>query len=298
MVVRPVELRRSWLFVGGADREVLLQAADCGADVAMQELEDFTAPERRPEARSMIAEVMQAWRQAGLVAGVRINRLDSDDGPLDLAAAMAAAPDLISLPMVHDAGEIVALDREIARLERAHGLRAGTTEIMPCVETAHGLRLTFDICHASPRVTAATVAAEDLGTDLGVERTRGGAEMRHARERFLVDCVAAGTAPIDMPYTWTDGAGLEADILTARAMGFKAKAAVSNVHAEAINRLMTPSAGEAAHARRVVDAFEAARARGEGRVEVDGSLIEVPIFRTAKRICQRAAAFAGIEEER
>jgi citrate lyase beta subunit len=31
-------------------------------------------------------------------------------------------------------------------------------------------------------------------------------------------------------------------------------------------------------------------------VEVDGSLVEAPIYRTAKRIYQRAAAFAAAEQ--
>ncbi len=296
MAIKPVELRRSWLFVGGADRKALLDAATCGADVAIQELEDFTPPKRRPAAREMIAEVVAAWRSTGVVAGVRINKLGSVDGPLDLAAAMAAAPDLISLPMVDTPAEIMTLAHEITRLEREHGLTPGVTEILACVETAHGLRLSFDICRASARVTAAVVASEDLGADLGVERSREGGELRHARERFLVDCVAAGTLPVDMPYTWVDAPGLEADILTARALGFKAKTAVSNAHATAINRLMTPSREETVQARRIVDAFEAARTRGEGRVEVDGSLVEAPIYRTAKRIYQRAAAFAAAEQ--
>jgi len=39
---RPVWLCRSWLFVPGADEAALLAAAASGADVLIQELEDFT----------------------------------------------------------------------------------------------------------------------------------------------------------------------------------------------------------------------------------------------------------------
>jgi citrate lyase subunit beta/citryl-CoA lyase len=39
----------------------------------------------------------------------------------------------------------------------------------------------------------------------------------------------------------------------------------------------------------VVDAFEAAQATGLGRVEVDGSLVEVPIYLNARRLLERAA---------
>src|SRR5579864_2160807 len=41
-------LRRSWLFLPGAERAMLERAETLGADVLIQELEDFTPPERRP----------------------------------------------------------------------------------------------------------------------------------------------------------------------------------------------------------------------------------------------------------
>lgn len=41
----------------------------------------------------------------------------------------------------------------------------------------------------------------------------------------------------------------------------------------------------------MVEAFEAARATGRDRVEVDGNLVEVPTYLNAKRLLDRAAAF-------
>ena len=41
-------LRRTWLFVPGADEEAHEAAARSVADVLVQELEDFTPPELRP----------------------------------------------------------------------------------------------------------------------------------------------------------------------------------------------------------------------------------------------------------
>jgi hypothetical protein len=81
---RPPALRRSWLFCPGADREALLAARGYGADVLIQELEDFTPPERRPEARGMTVEIYAAWRAAGILAAVRINPLESE-GRADLS---------------------------------------------------------------------------------------------------------------------------------------------------------------------------------------------------------------------
>lgn len=288
---RPPALRRSWLFVGGADRDALVAAADSGADVLIHELEDFTAPALRQQAREIAAGVLGAWKARGIVAGVRINPL-AGDGRDDLAAVMRGDPDVVMLSKVAEPGQVADLEEAVIRHERELGLRSGSTELVPNIELARGLIRTCDICLASPRVTAALVASEDMAADLGAERSRDGEELKYVRARFHVDCVAAGVVSIDAPYTWTDGAGLEAETCHARRLGYRAKSAVHPAHAAIINRVLTPSETDVAQARRVVDAFESAQARGDGRVEIDGSLVEVPIYRNAKRLLARAEALA------
>ncbi len=128
-----------------------------------------------------------------------------------------------------------------------------------------------------------------MAADLGAERSRDGNELDYVRARFHLECVAAGVFCLDRPYTWTDGAGVEADTLAARRLGYRAKSAVRAEHAAIINRVLTPSAAELAHATRIVEAFEAAQAAGLGRVEVDGSLVEVPIYLNARGLLERAA---------
>lgn len=284
----PVEARRSWYFVEGANDEALHAAVASGADVLIQELEDFTPPERRPHARTLSPDIIGRWKSVGVVAAVRVNPLD-DEGLVDLEAVMRGAPDVILLPKANDAQQIQALDGAVADLERRYGLRAGSTELVPNVELARGLLNTFSICRASSRVSACLVASEDMAADLGAERSREGGELDYVRARFHLECVAAGVMSIDRPYTWTDSAGVEADSLAARRLGYRAKSAVHAEHAAVINRVFTPSAAEVEEARRVVRAFEAAQAAGHARVEVDGSLVEVPIYLNARRLLERAA---------
>jgi len=57
-------------------------------------------------------------------------------------------------------------------------------------------------------------------------------------------------------------------------------------HAAGINRVFTPTSAEIAHARRIVAAFERARAAGRERASVDGALVEVPIYAAAKRLLE------------
>jgi citrate lyase subunit beta / citryl-CoA lyase len=205
---------------------------------------------------------------------VRINPYETC-GAEDLAGI--ARPDLLMMSKV-DAPE------QVHRLERE---APPGVELVPNVETAKGLLRTSDIARASPRVTALLVASEDMVADLGTARSRGGEELAYVRSRFLVECRAAGVEAIDCPYTFSDAKGAAADARYARRLGYRMKSLVEPSHAKAINAVFTPSTAELARARRIVAAFEKARAAGKERAKVGGALIEVPIYAAAKRLVSR-----------
>lgn len=288
---RPADLCRSWLFVHGAEDIALKAAGEAGADVVIQDLEDFTPPHLRPRARELSAAVFERWRKAGTVAAVRINPLD-EEGKADLEAVMPAGPDIVALPKVSSAEQIVQLDERVTRLERECGIAHGATKLLPNIELARGLVRVASIARASHRVVACLLAAEDLAADLGAERGPDGLELQYARQRFLVECVAAGTVAVDCPFTWTDENGVRTDALWARRLGYRAKAAVSPAHAAIVNEAFTPARAEIEQALKMVTAFEAARERGEARVEVDGVLVEVPSYNNARRLLARADRLA------
>lgn len=293
---RPVHLCRTWLFVDGADEAALEKAASLGADVLMQELEDFTPPDLRPKARSLAQETYARWREAGNVVAVRVNPLELD-GMDDLAEVMKGAPDIVALPKVAEPEHVIALDEAVTRFERDYGLPEGKTRLLPNVELARGLVQTGKIAAASPRTIACLMASEDMAADLGAEREPDSRELDYCRQRFLVECVAAGTFAVDCPYTWADGEGAERDTKWARRLGYKAKSAVNHDHVALINAILTPSPQEIEQAGTIVSAFDDARAAGLARVEVDGSLVEVPTYTTAKRLLERAAEFEALTQD-
>jgi citrate lyase subunit beta / citryl-CoA lyase len=295
LIRRNPELRRSWLFVPGADEMALKNAVSLGADVVIQELEDFTLPGQRPLARELSIRTFASWQAAGLLAAVRINPLETDDGPRDLRAAMAGRPDIVLLPKTVSPTQISRLDEDIGQLELLHGMDRGSTEIVPNLETAAGLVGALDIAKASPRVTAMLVASEDMAADLGAERSREGVELQYVRSRFLVDCVAAGVVAIDCPYTFSDLEGVRADTLAARRLGYTAKSIVAPEHVAIVNGVLTPGADELAAAEKIAAAFDRARAMGYDRAEVDGHVVEVPTYHTALRLIARATALADVK---
>lgn len=269
-------MRRSWLFVPGADEKAHARAARSGADVIILELEDFTPAALRPKAHALSERALEAWRKAGAVPAVRINPLEAG-GREDLVGVLAARPQVILMSKV-DAPE------QIKALEQATG---GAVELVPNVESARGLVRAFEIAQASARVSAVLLASEDLVADLGTVRSRGGEELAYARARFLVECRAAGVEAIDCPYTFSDAKGAAADARTAKRLGYRMKSLVDPSHAGAVNNVFAVGKAERAKAEKIVKAFDKARAAGKDRARVDGALIEVPIYAAAKRLLGR-----------
>ncbi|OAI50610.1 hypothetical protein AYO46_09845 [Betaproteobacteria bacterium SCGC AG-212-J23] len=268
-------MRRSWLFVPGADEKAHAAAARSGADVIILELEDFTPPELRPQARAMAARAFASWRSAGALAAVRINPLESD-GHADLRGVLPARPDVVMMSKVESPEQVRALD----------AAAPGRAELVPNIESARALVRIPDLAKSSSRITALLVASEDMVADLGTERSRGGEELAYVRARFLVECRAAGVEAIDCPYTFSDRQGAAADARVAKRLGYRMKSLVDPSHARGINKVLTP---DLARARRIVAAFEKARAKGKDRARIDGALIEVPIYAAAKRLLASAA---------
>src|ERR1700712_5223102 len=115
--IRPPQLCRSWLFLEGANENVLQSAAATGADVLIHELEDFTPPALRPAARALARDLYAVWREAGVVVAVRVNPLEQD-GMDDLAAVMRGRPDVVALPKVAEPHHVASLDAAVTRFER------------------------------------------------------------------------------------------------------------------------------------------------------------------------------------
>ncbi len=286
------DLRRTWLFGPGAGADAHEAMRSSGADALIVDLEDFTPPMRREEARRGLVMLLKGWRDAGCFTAVRINALETD-GPIDLAAAMPARPDVIAYPMAASAAQMHALHATITHWEAIVGIAAGATEILPVCETAVGVVDVRAIAAGSSRIRSALLGAEDLAADLCAERHPDAVELDHARRRFVLECRAAGIEPIDAPYTFGDVDGAVREARYVRRLGYRCKSLVRPEHARPLNAALTPGDDELARATAIVQGFEAARARGEERALVDGLWVEVPTYRNALRLIERARRLGG-----
>lgn len=290
--MRPIHLRRSWLFVGAADNEAIRASYVSDADVCIQEFEDFCVPELRREARVMMPDVLSDWRARQIVATVRINPLEDHDGLKDLDAAMCAGADAILIPKANTKNQIALLQKQINEMEKKYGKPVGSTAIIPNIEQARGLMNVTDILSSSPQIVGALMASEDMAVSLNAPRQKNSEILNHARSIFHIACCSIGITSIDMPYTFTDDEGVRKQTILARDIGMIAKSTVNASHCSIINEILTPGECEVEKAAEIVSAFENARDLGEGQVIYKGTKIEVPTYLNARQIIERFDALS------
>ena len=294
--MRPMNLRRSWLFVGAADHEAIKASNRSCADACIQEFEDFCVPEMREEARQMMPDVLSDWRARGIVASVRINPLENPDGLKDLDAAMKAGADAILIPKANTKEQMVVLQKHINQLEKQYARPVGSTDIIPNIEQAKGLVYSHEVLSASKQIVGSLVASEDMAVSLNSPRQKNSEMLNHVRCAFHISCCAAGITSIDMPYTFTDDEGVRQQTILARDIGMVSKSTVNASHCEIINEILTPSRNQVEEAKQLVSVFEEAREAGEGQVVYSGTKVEVPTYLNAMQIIERYDALSEYQD--
>lgn len=275
----------TWLFVTAIDKSEIDAAAHSGADVVIVDLEDFTPPHLRAEGRAALGGTLSVITKAGAVPCVRINPTGSADHDADLIAALDGGAKIISLPKTTSAAEL----HDLAAAMKNHVTdEVACPAILPCIETAEGLVNTYAILKQSPPLVGCLIASEDMTASLRAPRDRSGRAIQYARERFILECRAAGVEPVDCPYTWADVDGLVAETEDAKALGYHCKSAARADQIKIMRDILEPTTDEVAAAQKLVDAFEAAQAAGQDRIEVDGRIAEQPSYLNAMALLARA----------
>jgi citrate lyase subunit beta-like protein len=96
---------------------------------------------------------------------------------------------------------------------------------------------------------------------------------------------------IDMVYVdFRDPDGLKAEALQGAQMGFTGKQIIHPNQVVPVQEAFTPSPEATAHARRVVEAFEAHQRVGRGAFALDGKMVDAPVVKAAQRVLERAQA--------
>ena len=261
-------LRRSVHFVPGANEKMLIKSLDLAADSLVLDLEDAVTPERKDEARGVVAGWLREVEFNGKERIVRMNPLDTPWGLEDLRTTMRVPPDAYLVPKIRFLADIERIDQELTRLEGEYGHhRGGVKLILVATETPHAvLNLpTFTEC---ARVTALSWGAEDLSAAIGARRNRDDLGnyldvFKFCRIQTLLCATAGDVQPIDTVYVdINDLDGLRRDCYEGASMGYTGKITIHPDQIPIVNELFTPSDDEVAEARELIAAFEVAQREG------------------------------------
>lgn len=288
---------RSLMFVPAHRERMVQRALGLGEfvagplDVAILDLEDGVPPGSKDEARRMIADVLGRLSRGGPLRFVRIQSAQSDAGKADLDAVVRHGLDGIVAPKVRRAEEVAWLAEDLRTRERRATLGDGTVRIIASIESAAALVDAPRIAAASERLIGLMFGSEDFALDLGLPTKREGeaADLLYARSATAVAAASAGKLAVDG--IWPDiedAAGLRADSLRARRLGFSGKTLIHPGQIAIVNEVFSPTAAEVEEARRVVRAFDEALGRGHGAVALDGQMLDAPVVDRARRVLRAA----------
>jgi len=262
--------RRSCLYMPGSNARALAKAATLPADVVILDLEDAVAPEEKAQARAQVRDTVIARPFGPREVVVRINALATPWGAADLKQAVAARPDAILAPKVSSAADVEALQ---AAIDAA----GGGVELWAMIETPRGVLNSPEIAACASRSSLCVLVAgsNDLAKDLRVVPDPARQGLQVALSAIVLAGRAAGLAVIDGVFNGIgDAAGLEAECLQGRRLGFDGKSLIHPSQIEAANRLYAPTDEERERATAIVAAFAEPANAALGVLEVNGEMVE------------------------
>jgi citrate lyase subunit beta/citryl-CoA lyase len=291
-----MELKRSWMFVPGHRQRMIDKALGLNADAIMLDIEDGVAPNEKDAARKNIAESLGREKTAGSPARfVRINAIGHARMDADLEAVVRPGLEGLVCPKVDVPNEVLKVEAILNEREPKMEMAPGGVKLLIAIESPQGLLNAPAIAASSPRIIGLMFGAEDFGRELGLPTSREGEarDLIYARSAIVVAAAAAHVQAVDGVWVdLNDSQGLRGFAQQSRRLGFSGMSLIHPSQIDPINTAFSPTAEEIDYAQRVVQAFEAAQARGDGSIAFGGQLIDRPIVERARRTIELAKSLA------
>jgi citrate lyase subunit beta/citryl-CoA lyase len=293
------KILRSWMFVPGDRRRMIEKSLGLPVDAIMMDIEDGVAPAEKETARRQIAASLDqvAARQTTdssfrtPARFVRINAVGHERMHDDLAAIVRPGLDGLVLPKIETPDQINIVGGILDARETHLGIAPRSLRLLAAIETPRGMFNALAVAGASPRVLGLMFGAEDFSRELSLPLQREGEarDLIYARSALVMAAAAAHVQSIDGVWTdLQDPEGLHKFSLQSRRLGFSGMSLIHPSQIDAVNAAFTPTPSELEYARRVLQAFDEARARGEGAVAFGGQLLDYPIVDRARQTVELA----------
>jgi len=275
---------RSFLFAPGNHPRKVEKVFSAGADVVILDLEDAVAVAEKEATRATVVAAMKTPRTS--LGYVRVNSFETRWCMGDLEAVIGPWLDGIVLPKAENPEQLRTVSERISECERRAGMKPGSLDLMPIIETARGIEASGAIAAAGPRVRRLAFGGGDYTNDLDLTWTPEEHELAYARARLTHGSRIAGIEPpIDTVVIQVrDTDRFRRSAANGRRSGFAGKLCIHPDQVPPCNEAFTPTRAEVEHARAVISAFQQAEARGSASIQLDGHFIDYPIVYKAQRV--------------
>ena len=292
--------RRSSLILPVNQPRFVDKAYTRGADAIVLDLEDSVPPQEKATARKLVQGSLAVAGRGGGEVLVRVNN-ERALLTYDIDASVYPGLDGLSIPKVESAAQVRDIVGQIEALERTRGLTPGHLRLSLALETPRGLLAVEEIAQASDRIATMSIGVEDYCLELGVEPSPDGMELLYPVARLVSVCKAVGVQPTGLVGSiagFRDLATFEGAAQRARQLGCEGAGCIHPDQVAVLNRVFTPDPDKVTLARRVVEAFEEGVRRGTASVNLDGKMVDVPVYKRAQVILARADLVAETERRK
>jgi citrate lyase subunit beta / citryl-CoA lyase len=223
----------------------------------------------------------------GATVFVRINAVATGLAFDDADAACRAGAFGLFVAKVQSPAELARLDELLDVTEREVG-RERPMALVPMLEDPGAVLDARAIAAASRRTFALVSGSEDMATAMGAEPTPE--VLRLPKLLVHLAAKAAGLVSFGMLRTvadFKDAEAVAASAREARAFGFDGASCIHPSVVPILNAAFTPTPAELDRARRMVEAFEAAKAAGEGAFRFEDKMVDEPVVARARALLAR-----------
>ncbi len=263
---------RSVLYMPGINQRAMDKAKTLDCDAVVFDLEDAVAPDRKDEARQRVQAQLAAGGYGERVLVVRANGLDTPWGEADLRAF--AGVERICLPKVET----------VEQLRVARELVGANVTLWAMVETPVGVANVEALC-AEPGLEAILMGTTDLADQLRIPYRADRLGLLYALSKCVNAARMHGKLALDGVFLdIRDAEAYRANCEHGRALGFDGKTLIHPSQLEAANAVFGVSEEQLAHARRVIEAWDAAESAGKAVAVLDAKLVETMHVEEARRL--------------
>jgi len=295
-----IRIQRSMLILPTHNSRFVEKAHLRDADAIVLDLEDSVPVTEKERARNLIRESIRAVKRGGADVLVRVN----PEEPLlhlDLEAAVQPGVRAIFLPKVDSPQQVENVEVAILTLERERDLEEGSIKLALHVESPLGILNMREIAAVGARVESMSIGVDDYCFSLGIEPSDEGQELLLPLTMLVIACGAAGITPLGILGSvgeFSDLERFEDAAVRARNLGCKGAYCIHPSQVPILNRVFSPPPVQVDHAKRAVTAFEKGLEEGRAAVNLDGRMVDTPIYKRAKQILERAKAIEALERRK